>query len=468
MRRWLLPISLATMYVCLASLTVFIFGAIGDPVRQPTRWPAMAFVALVTLLTRRAVARLTAGGGSMLVPLVSLATVALMLKSLIGGGLSPFSGWGSFLPDNMPIAQELLFSTTALLLLVGRILIVDTYGPSEVASFFRSSLIYLVVILPVPVFFFNVSYANSALLNTLAGHIIVFMATALLALMLSNSLGHETAGSQRWLVSGGIPVVGLIGGSLLLTALFSSDMRALLFSGLRGISGVVATIFGAVALVIGTIVTVLIDWVSGEPQQPAEMVPADPRTTAADDLNRLVEDMGRSQPVDAAPLFELIGRTITGLLLLLLVWLVVRWGLRYWRNQQQARASAEERTSVWSWAQARQDLNNLWRGWLKSLGRSRAGDELAGDTPALRIRRAYRRLLELGVQAEKARSVDQTAREYGGAANSFVPAATASISQLTTTYEAARYAEVASGAEAAAAEAALAEIEAQARPAQQR
>jgi hypothetical protein len=459
MRRWLLPASLASMYIALASVTVFILGAIGAPASQPTRWPAMAFVMLATLLVKEAVAQLTDGGSSAVVPLVSLAVVALMLKSLIGGGMSPFSGWGVFIRKDGPIFQELLLSTTALLLLVGRALILDTYGSVEVARFFRSSLIYLLVMLPATVFFFAVSYSNPALLNIVAGHIVIFMTSALLALMVSNSTGHENASSQRWLVSGVLPAFGLIGGSLLISALFSADLRGLLFRALSGILGVAATIFGAVAVVISAIVSGLIGWLSGDLQQAApQQLPT--TTSVDDDLNRLVNDLAKSAPVPASAIFELIGRTIAALVLLLLVWLVVRWGLGFWRKQQQSRSTDEERSSIWSWGQVGQDLNNLWRGWLASMGRNKAADELQGDTPALRVRRAYRRLLELGVEAEQARSADQTAREYGSAATGFVPAATQSISQLTATYEVARYADGAGEDEAVAAETALQEIEA--------
>ncbi len=461
MKQWLLPACLITMYVCLASIVVLIFGAIGDPASQPTRWPAMAAVMLVTLLAKEVAGRLTERNTSTIVAAISLATVALMLKSLIGGGLSPFSGWGVFVPKDVPIFQELLFSATALLLLVGRALILDSYGANEVARLFQRSVIFMLVMLPVPVILFDVTYTDTALLNALASYIIVFMSGALLALMLSNSSGHENASGQRWLVSGGLPVVGLIGGSLLVSALFSTSLRALLFRALGAILGVLATVFGAFALVVSAIV----GWFIGlfdRSQPPPELVPT--ATTVDDDLNRLVNELNQSQAAPPSPLFELISRTITVGVLLLLLWLAVRWGLNFWRKHQQARASADERTSLWSWGQVGQDLQSLWRGWLDSLGRPGAADALRGDTPALRIRRAYRRLLELGVEAEKARSVDQTAREYGGEATSFVPAATTSIGQLTSAYEAARYAEVASAAEAAAAEAALAEIEAQTRP----
>ncbi len=463
MKQWLLPACLITMYVGLASIVVLIFGAIGDPASQPTRWPAMAAVMLVTLLVKQVAGRLTERNTSTIVAAISLATVALMLKSLIGGGLSPLSGWGVFVPQEVPIFQELLFSTTALLLLVGRALILDSYGAHEVASLFRRSLIFMLALLPVPVILFDVTYANTALLNALASHIIIFMSSALLALMVSNSSGHENASGQRWLVSGGLPVVGLIGGSLLVSALFSTSLRALLFQALGAILGVLATLFGAIALVVSAMVRWFIGLFDRSQPPPSELVPSS--NTVEDDLNRLVNELNQSQAAPPSPLFELISRTITLVVLLLLLWLAVRWGLNFWRKHQQARSSVDERTSLWSWGQVGQDLQSLWRGWVDSLGRRSAADELRGDTPALRIRRAYRRLLELGVEAEKARSVDQTAREYGGEATSFVPAATTSIGQLTSAYEAARYAEGASAAEAAAAEAALAEIEAQTRSA---
>jgi hypothetical protein len=447
--RWIYWLALGLMHVALAAAVVFLIGQIGSPPSQPARWPEFALVFAGALLPAA-----SGDWGRRLAPALGLGLIALALKSILGGGLSPLAGWSAALDRDSFRAQEALLSGGALIFLFQRGLGVSRWSAVEVAAFLRRGIIGLLcglIFLP----FATRTNPNTAPLGpTITLYAALFVAGGLLAMALEHSSGYTSDDQQRPSVGRTLALVGgLVGLVVLLVSVFSSSGRTLLSHVLGAIVDVAAAVIGIIAGTIYALGVLLIPSIEGD-LPPATPVPGTAVPSAAEQAGQLRQELERL-PVAESPWFEALAQGAAILLVALLAWLVIRQALRRWRRLAELAGGAEERTSVWSWGQFGADVRHLLQGLLPDRAATDPG--LSGAGAAARIRRAYRRLIELGAQANHPRRPDQTPAEYRAALDTASPA---SLEALTAAYEQARYGSGADDPMAEAAERALREIEA--------
>ncbi len=169
-----------------------------------------------------------------------------------------------------------------------------------------------------------------------------------------------------------------------------------------------------------------------------------------------LEDLGQSFPW-LASLIRFLEIAMPVLAILALIWFLAR------RQRRRSNLVNEERESLFSWEAIGNDLLGL-------LGRLRrqhtptnleaALAQLHGDSPAIRIRRSYIKMLIAARDRNASRSPNNTPREYQPQAQTAFPAAATALQTLTSHYERARYhADTATTAQAEEAESTMRSFE---------
>ena len=451
--RTVIGLALGVMHVALAAALVFVLGQIGDPASQPVRWPQLALVMLVAVIVgqllgddRKRHGIIAVGGAGL---------IALALKSILGGGLNPLAGWQAVFAGETLRIQEVLLSVAALVFVLIRGLTVHAWSNDEITAFLRQGLGLLMGGLVMAVLSGSRSYTTPVAVELLTSYSAAFVASGLLALALHHSTSFISDNAKRPAIVGTALLVGLlIGGVLLIVSLVTESGRTALGNVVGALFDVVVGVVGVVAGGIYVVVFGLINALKGE---RTVIIEPDPTAQPSDKpVQGPVWEQITETASGASPWFDRLVQGLALLLILLVVRLVVRWVLQRWRMQRGTMDDGEQRVSVWSWQQFGRDL----RGLLDNLAPKRRAyaRSLTGNTPVVRVRRAYRRLLELGARAEQPHQPDQTPHEYRAVA-SFVPTATPTLDELTTAYEHARYGSETSEQAALAAEHAVREIE---------
>ena len=167
-----------------------------------------------------------------------------------------------------------------------------------------------------------------------------------------------------------------------------------------------------------------------------------------------LQDIGQSFPW-LSTLLHVLEIALPILAILLLVWFFIR------RQRRRSGLVNEERESLFSWEDFRADLADLVgrlrkRADADSLELALA--RLQGESPAIRVRRSYIKMLIAARDRSAARSLSTTPREYQPQAQAAFPEARAALQTLTSHYERARYhADTSTAQDATEAEAALAD-----------
>lgn len=451
--RTVIGLALGVMHVALAAALVFVLGQIGDPASQPARWPEFALVMLVAVVIGQVLGDDRRRHG--LVAACGAGLIALALKSILGGGLNPIAGWQAVFAGETLRIQEVLLSVAALVFVLIRGLTVQGWSNDEITAFLRQGLGLLIGCLVMGAISELGTYATPLVTETLTNYSAAFVASGLLALALHHSTSFINDNAKRPALVGTTLLVGLlVGGVLLIVSLVTKTGRTTLGNIVGTLFDVVVGGLGLIAGGMYVVVFGLISAIKGE--RPVIIVPDPTAQPSAEPGQGPVWEQIAETATGVSSWFDRLVQGLALLLILLIVRLVVRWVLRRWRMQRGTMDDGEQRVSVWSWQQFGRDL----RGLLDNLAPKRRAysRSLPGNTPVMRVRRAYRRLLELGARAEQPHQPDQTPHEYRAVAN-FIPTATSRLDELTTTYERARYGSETSEHAALAAEHAVREIE---------
>jgi len=257
--------------------------------------------------------------------------------------------------------------------------------------------------------------------------VLAFFAIGLLTIALASGMDEQDIGLQRLGWRGML----IVGGAVLLGALFGRDMALIL-----------RTLWQALVVIIVLIIAPLI-WLI------VTLLEALLRATSLDRwLQQLtwqpLVTLDRAPPVGEVlgifpPWLQTVIRIFFGLLPILLILGLLLLARRRLNRQT---ANGEERESLWSWGGLADDLRDLLAGLRRSQrpgGLRAALAALRGGDPASRVRRSYIRLLLLGEAHERPRAAPQTPHEYAPAAGALFPAVAQPVDALTEAYERARY-----------------------------
>jgi hypothetical protein len=254
------------------------------------------------------------------------------------------------------------------------------------------------------------------------------------ALVRAEELGD---GGERLGWRGGAPIGAAVGLVLLLgvglLALLSGEARRALLAAGGALGFLVAALLLPIVIAVmpamewllralhaTELLAALHEWAAHLPQQSS------PPIDFLDEITRTLPWL--------RPLLGWLARLAPIALLLLAVWLAVR-------RRRPPSQGDEERVSLFSWHALADDM----RGLLGMFGRPRPAGlhdvlaQLAGDSPDLRVRRAYVRLLIALEERGAARPEPATPREFLPDVERALPGTPAALAALTERYERARY-----------------------------
>jgi hypothetical protein len=277
--------------------------------------------------------------------------------------------------------------------------------------------------------------------------LMLFSACAGLSLAAIADAAHSVEGDQPlqlnryWLVAalGAVSVIFALG--LLLTSFVTPQSVlawAALFNPIAHLLGL-ALWYGFYGLTYVTflVLTPLIDWLrslmgGNNPQLTQPFSPFGNRTP----------EQAAAAPLP--PALDLLLRTLTVAAFVGLIVYLVAWALRR-RASTDRSGVRENRDLIWSWDLLKEQLASLLaRPVTPPLFTVLA----ASDDPLTWVRRAYQRVLVLALARGRARQPRQTPQAYLDTATELWPGEARGLTALTAAYTAARYGEVAPGAEA--------------------
>lgn len=262
---------------------------------------------------------------------------------------------------------------------------------------------------------------------------IAYSACGLLALALMRDAAGGRSGWRQplWLALLTLLPHGL---ALLLAGALSDDAAALIGQVYGAAVGVIVLLLTPVAALLFAAAEALARLL---PEAPAGQPPVLLQTPAplADP-----SELPGAAAAAGAPDLAVLGWAGAIIALAALAALLARRGRRSRREQ----GEAEERDSVWSWGQARDDLAGLAARLGGRPRRALSPDEealqrLRGDDPRARVRRAYLRIVARAAQRGQARRPAQTPAEYAAALAGAVAPHQSELDDLTRSFERARY-----------------------------
>lgn len=444
-------LALVAMQVALTGAILYALAAVGNSAAQPARWPELAGLMLAALAASRLLPKQPARLRQALWALGGIPLVLLLLKSMMGGGLAPGAGWERLLDTRIRNAQELVFCTISLIVILRRAVTLPALHAFDLARLFKRQVLTLAaVLLAAPLL--QADLAGPAAQAALTGYVLVFMAGALLAIVLGQLPPTLGAARQRRLALGGLlpPALVLALGAALLS-IVSPGARGLVVAVAGGLRDLLLVPVALLGIIASGISLGLLSLLQSDNPAPQPTPTPGPETAATPMAELLTDSLAAAPP---PPWITAAGYVLTILILIAIAWLALGW-LR--RPEPAADEPAGERESVWSWRQLADDLRGLAAG----LGGRRNRPD--GDDPsaaASRVRRAYRGFLRLAAERNRQRQQHQTAREF---LPDSAPLAARHSARLTELYEQARYGRDLPPEAAAEAEAAARSIQAEAK-----
>lgn len=444
---------LVAMHVAAIVLVVYVLE-LPDP-NQPWRWPAFTVATLLSLFADWLFEHVPRRWRRTLWVIAGCVVIVLLTKQLLGGGLDPRAGWNVLVSENRDI-QSIVANLGGLLFLWGRGARLPLFNQQRIAVFFQRTVVGLLLFIALHAII-TWSAIEAEALTYLAGNVVIFITSGLLALSLANvTSSTDSTLQRRWAISTLVPVMAVVVVGVAMAALFMSELRHVLLMAIQALLIGVGFLIWPFALLLSPLVAIARDALRA--MGVTEWLPS------ADDVS---SELPSTTPVPEAvagwdmPWLEAVARFAVLLLLIGVVVLVLRWlGQRVRRPATQ---NDDHRISVWSWQAFGDDLRGMLHALLDR-GEQQTGllatlHALRSRDPVSRVRRAYVRLLILAEEHEHGRAPHQTPREYEPAVEDLAPDARSSVANLTDLYEQARYGALLSEAQAVEAETALRTIE---------